>query len=140
MHRALVLGATALMLLTAGCQTNSRDQLLKADASAVQLRSIQTRAFDMTDREQTIRTVIATLQDLGFVVDKADAELGSVSGTKLTCYQLRMTVNVRPRSQSETLVRANVQYKLTAVEDPQPCQQFFDALQQAMFLTSHEVD
>jgi len=33
--------------------------------------------------KRRLRTIIATLQDLGFVVDKADADLGSVSATKL---------------------------------------------------------
>jgi hypothetical protein len=131
-----LIGLTAL--LTA-CQTNSRDQVLKAGASQVQLRSFQTRAFDTTDRERTLRTVIATLQDLGFVVDKADATLGTVSATKLDGYQLRMTVSVRPRGESQTLVRANAQYNLTAIEDPLPYQRFFESLSKAMFLEAHEV-
>jgi hypothetical protein len=54
--------------------------------------------------------------------------------------QLRMTVSVRPRGETQTLVRANAQYNLQAVEDPLPYQQFFDALEQAMFLTAHHVE
>ncbi len=38
------------------------------------------------------------------------------------------------------LVRTNAQYNITAVEDPEPYQQFFAALERAMFLTAHEVD
>src|SRR5918996_1470945 len=91
------------VLIIASCST-SKDKILEASSSAVELRSIQTRAFDTADREKTLRTVIATLQDLGFVVDKADEDLGTVSGTKLDGYQLRMTVNVRPRGQEQTLV------------------------------------
>ncbi len=83
---------------------------------------------------------ISTLQDLGFVVDKADGTLGSVSATKLERYALRMTVTVRPRGETQTLVRANAQFNIHAVEDPEPYQKFFDALAQAMFLTAHEVD
>ena len=131
--------ALLLVLIIASCST-SKDKILEASSSAVELRSIQTRAFDTADREKTLRTVIATLQDLGFVVDKADEDLGTVSGTKLDGYQLRMTVNVRPRGQEQTLVRANAQYNLVAVEDPGPYQQFFDALQQSMFLTAHYVE
>jgi hypothetical protein len=121
------------------CDT-SKSKVLEASSSAVQLRSMQTRAFDTADKQATLRTVIATLQDLGFVIDKADQGLGSVSGTKLDGYQLRMTVNVRPRGDNQTLVRANAQYNLEAVEDPLPYQQFFDALEQAMFLTAHHVE
>ena len=131
--------AFGIVLLLSGC-VSSEGQLLHTDSSQLQLRSIQTRAFDTTDKEKTLRTVIATLQDLGFVVDKADATLGSVSGTKLDRYALRMTVTVRPRGETQLLVRANAQYKLQAVEDPQPYQQFFTSLEKAMFLTAQQVD
>ena len=128
------------VLALAACQTDSRKQVLAASANHLALRQIQTRAFDTTDRERMLRTVIATLQDLSFVVDKADATLGSVSSTKLDGYQLRMTVTVRPRGDSQLLVRANAQYNLTAVEDPEPYQQFFAALEKSVFLTAHNVD
>ena len=74
------------------------------------------------------------------MVDNANATLGSVSATKLDGYALRMTVTLRPRGESQILVRASAQYNLTPVEDPLPYQQFFNALEQAMFLTAHEVD
>lgn len=124
----------------AACQTTSMNQVMETSESQVQLRQIQTRAFDTTNRTKTLRTVIATLQDLGFVIDKADSELGTVSGTKLDGYSLRMTVTVRPRGKTQSLVRANATYNVTPVEDPQPYQQFFVALEKAMFLTAHEVD
>ncbi len=122
------------------CLTPSKTQLLKAQASQVKLRSIQTRAFDTTDKNLTLRTIIATMQDLGFVVDKADETLGLVSGTKLSGYQLKMTVTVRPRGQKQLLVRANAQYNRAAIEDPAPYQDFFIAMEKAMFLTAHNVD
>lgn len=128
------------LLLIAGCQTDSRQQILLTDKSQVELRSVQTRVFDTTDWNQTVRTVIATLQDLGFVVDKADEVLGTVSATKLDDYVMRMTVTVRPRGQEQTAVRASAQYNLVAVSDAKPYQQFFDALAKAMFLTAHEID
>lgn len=127
------------LLVIIGCQT-TQERLLDSESSQVQLRSIQTRAFDTTDKEKTLRTIISTLQDLGFVVDKADATLGSVSGTKLDKYALRMTVTVRSRGESQLLIRANAQYELKPVTDPEPYQHFFASLQKAMFLTAHQVD
>lgn len=118
----------------------STKQVLATSESQVKLRTIQTRAFDTTDKEMMLRTVIATLQDLGFIIDKADDVLGTVSGTKLNRYALRMTVSVRPRGTTQLLVRANAQYEIYAVEDPEPYQQFFEALSKALFLTAHQVD
>jgi len=135
-----VLIGLALVAAVGACQTDSRDQVLATTKSQVELRSIQTRVFDTSDKEKALRTVMATLQDLNFVLDKADSILGSVSGTKLDGYQLRMTVTVRPRGETQMLVRANAQYNVHPVEDPEPYQQFFVALERAMFLTAQQVD
>ena len=141
MRPSLIRALALLPLLAlAACQTDSRRQVLASTESQLALRQIQTRAFDTTDRERMLRTIIATLQDLSFVVDKADATLGSVSSTKLDGYQLRMTVTLRPRGETQLLVRANAQYNLSAVEDPEPYQQFFAALEKSVFLTAHNVD
>jgi len=122
-----------------GCAT-TQQRLLDSDSSQLQLRSIQTRAFDTTDKEKTLRTVMTTLQDLGFVIDKADSTLGTVSATKLNYYSLRITVTVRPRGETQMLVRANAQYNVTPITDPIPYQQFFASLEKAMFLTAHQAD
>jgi hypothetical protein len=127
------------LFLFIGCAT-TQQRLLDSDASQLQLRSMQSRAFDTTDKEKTLRTVIATLQDLGFLVDKADATLGMVTATKLDRYELRMTIIVRPRGEKQLMVRANAQYQQTAVDDPRPYQQFFAALEKAMFLAAHAVE
>lgn len=129
----------AAIALVAGCASSEHEKVFES-SSAVQLRSYQTRAFDTTDREQTLRTVIAALQDLGFVIDRADAVVGAVSATKLDGYQLRVTVTVRPRGETQTLVRANATYANAAIEDPGPYQDFFVVLEKAMFLTAHQVD
>jgi len=137
-HRFAIL-LLALALLAPGC-ASSKNQLLAADDQSLKVRSIQTRSFDTTDREGTLRTIIATMQDLEFVIQRADADLGAVSGTKLDGYLMRLTVTVRPRGNSQVLVRANAQFGLEAIEDPEPYQNFFAALEQSMFLTAHEVD
>ena len=134
----LMLGAILVMALP-GCAPSSK-AIMQAESSALELRSFQQRAFDTTDIATTMRSVIATLQDLGFVVDKADLDLGTVSATKLAGYQLRITVTVRPRGATQLLVRANAQYLDEAVEDPKPYQDFFAALGKSMFLTAHQVD
>lgn len=118
----------------------STHQVLATGESDVKLRAMQTRAFDTTDKTKMMRTIIATLQDLGFIIDKADATLGTVSATKLDRYNLRVTTTVRPRGETQLVVRANAQYNIQSVEDPVPYQNFFNSLSKAMFLTAHEVD
>jgi hypothetical protein len=136
----LFVAAFAILGFLSGCQTDSKQQILLTDKSQVELRAIETRAFDTTDKPLAVRNIISTLQDLGFVVDKVDDTLGTISGTKLSGYAMRMTVTVRPRGKTQLAVRASAQYNLTAVSDPKPYQQFFAALEKAMFLTANEVD
>ena len=135
------INALVLVLVTLiGCQTGSKQQILLTHKSQVSLRAVQTRLFDTKDRNKTLRAVVATLQDLGFVIDKADEDLGTVSATKLDQFLMRMTVTVRPRGKNQTVVRSSAQYNLVAVNDAKPYQQFFEALQKALFLTANEVD
>ncbi len=141
--RSFILAASVAVVIgpmMAGCQTDSREQILATDKSQVELRSIQTRVFDTADKSLTVRNVIATLQDLGFVVDKVDDGLGTVSGTKVQGYAMRITVTVRPRGNTQMAVRANAQYNINAVSDAAPYQQFFAALEKAMFLNAQQVD
>ncbi|HPX56702.1 MAG TPA: hypothetical protein PK425_09205 [Syntrophales bacterium] len=128
-----------LILALVSCAP-STGMVMDSAESQVKLRNIQSRAFDTSDKEKTLRTVIATLQDLGFIIDKADLDLGMVSGTKLNFYAMRMTVSVRPRGDAQMIVRANAQYQLKAVEDPEPYQAFFNSLSKAMFLAAQNVD
>jgi len=139
-HTAGLIALAFIMLTVTGCQTNSKQQILLTQKSQVSLRAVQTRMFDTSDTNKTLRAVIATLQDLGFVVDKADDILGTVSATKLDQYVMRMTVTVRRRGRSQTVVRSSAQHNLVAISDAKPYQQFFEALQKAMFLTANAVD
>jgi hypothetical protein len=137
--RSAILCCSAVILLMVCACTPPTRQVLETKESEVRLRSIQSRFFETTDTNKTMRAVIAALQDLGFVVDKANESLGVVSATKLSGYVLRMTVSVRPRGESQVLVRANAQYNIQAVEEPEPYQRFFDALSQSMFLAAHQM-
>lgn len=122
------------------CMLDSRSQIINMDESQVQIRSVQTRIFDTSDTAMVFRSVIATLQDLGFVIEKADDTLDIVSATKLSGYVMRMTVMVRQNNPHQAAVRASAQYNLTAVSDPQPYQQFFDALSKSLFLAANKID
>jgi hypothetical protein len=125
----------------AGCAASAQKAVLDTSGeSQLRLRQIQTRYFDTADKKKTLECVLATLQDLGFVIDKASYELGSVSATKLSGYSVRMTVNVVPKGENRMMVRASAQYNIQAIEDPRPYQQFFEALSKSMFLQAHMED
>ncbi len=138
-HKANVWIVMFFLTSIAGCASSPQARVFE-QSSAVELRSYQSRVFDTTDRQMTLRTVIAALQDLGFVIDKADAVIGAVSATKLDGYQMRITVTVRLRGETQTLVRANATFANAAVEDPGAYQDFYVVLEIAMFLTAHGVD
>ncbi len=129
-----------LAMMVAGCATTA-GRAFETNESQVKLRSIQTRAFDTTDKKQMMQTVISTMQDLEFVIDKADFMLGSVTGSKYFSNNvITMTVSVRPRGEKQFLVRANAQYGIKSVEDAATYQDFFTVLEKALFLTAQQVD
>jgi hypothetical protein len=132
MRKNVGLIALLTLVLILGACGAKQNQILRTEESQVKLRSIQSRVFDTTDRLSLLTTIIATLQDLGFVIDDASEALGTVSGTKRSyrtdsgClgpmripYQLRMTVSVRPRG---------------------AYQQFFAALSKALFLEAQQIE
>lgn len=131
------LALSCLLGMTA-CATNNA--AITEGGSQVQVRQMQTRQYDTLDKRNTLRSVIATLQDLGFVIDKADYELATISATKLQDYTIRMTITVRERDSERLIVRANARFNEQPIEDPGSYQDFFTALDKAMFLTLHEVD
>lgn len=136
MNRRVAFIVVALGL--SGCA--SQNAAITESGSQVHARQIQTREYDTLDKRDTLRSVLATLQDLGFVIDTADYELATITATKLQDYQIRMTVTVRDRDDTRLAVRANARFNEQPIEDPRAYQDFFAVLDKAMFLTLHDVD
>ena len=126
------------VVLLAGCTATTRERVLDTgDQSQLQKRSYQTRIFETADKEKVMRGVISTLQDLTFVIERADMTLGSVSGTKFANQMaIRMTVSIRAKGKDQIAVRANGQMNITAIEDPKAYQDFFTSLEKSLFLTA----
>lgn len=127
----------AAVILTACVAPNAA---ITDGGDPVKMRQIQTREYDTLNKRDTLRSILSTLQDLGFVIDKADFELATITATKLQDYEIRMSVTVRERSAGRLAVRANARYNKNQIEDPRAYQDFFTVLDKAMFLTLHEVD
>jgi len=123
--------------LLVGCATTNQQVLDMGDETQLQRRSYQSRIFETADKEKVLRAVISTLQDLGFVIDRADLLLGSISATKWDRHQIKITVSVRERGSDRMLVRANAQFNVKPIEDPGQYQNFFSSLEKSLFLTAH---
>ena len=136
MRRRIVMSVG--MLVLSACA--SQNAAITEGGSQVQARHMQTRVYDTLDKRDTLRSVLATLQDLGFIIDTADYEMATITATKLQDYKIRMTVTVRDRDDTRLAVRANARFNDRPIEDPHAYQDFFTVLDKAMFLTLHNVD
>jgi hypothetical protein len=139
MSRSQALFALLSLLALAGCATTTPANVV-GTGTQLETRQIQTRQYDTLDKPMTMRSVIATLQDLGFTIDQADTELGAITATRLHQYTMRMTVTVVQKSDNRVSVRANARIGENAVTDAETYQDFFVVLDKAMFLTLHKVD
>lgn len=119
-----------------GCASTHND-VLGTRYSQVQMRNYQSRAFETNDKSMVLRAVISTMQDLGFIIDRADEKLGTISGTSFS-NSSKLTVSVRSVD-GMMVVRANAQAGQRAITDTIPYQNFFDALAQSLFLEAFEV-
>lgn len=133
-----------ICLLLTGCTSSAPD--VTGSSQSLAMRAIQTREYDTLDKDMTMRSIIATLQDLGFIIDNADAAISTVTATRYyqheryQNYIMKITVTVRERDGKRVAVRANARVNDNAVEKPETYQDFFTALDKSMFLTLHKVD
>ena len=139
-----------LAVLLASCVVPPReDAIFEDDATQLQIRSVQTREYDMVDRIRLMRAVIATLLDLDFVIGEADSDLGVITATRMSGYLLSATVLVTEKDNVRLQVRARMQTGWTPlaetavhelhISDTVPdesYQEFFHSLSENLFLTS----
>lgn len=136
--RGMVVGATLAMLC--GCvPPQPGPELLAPTEAQMKIRSAQTRTFDVRDRQVAMRSVIAALQDLGFIIERANDALGLVSAARFAepnYYDvLGVTVTVRPQADGRVMIRANAIYNNKPIEDPKVYQNFFATLERSLFVT-----
>ena len=135
--KKLFVAIFGLTLLTS-CMTTNQG-VLGTQNSQVETRNYQSRTFDTGDKKMVLRSVISTMQDLGFIIDRADETLGTVSGTSFK-NDSKMTVSVRPSGTKQMIVRANASAGLHEITSPVAYQNFFNALSQSLFLDAHMVE
>ncbi len=127
-------------LLLHGCAAPEPTQDLLAPTEAqMKIRSVQTRTFDVKDRQLAMRGVIAALQDLGFIIERANEPLGLVTAARFAepnyLDVVGVTVTVRQQEAGRMMIRANAIYNNKPVEDPKVYQNFFATLERSLFIT-----
>jgi hypothetical protein len=139
-HSAWGIIVTAGFSFALGCATPEPSQDLLAPTEAqMKIRSVQTRTFDVKDRQAAMRAVIAALQDLGFIIERANEPLGLVTAARFAepnYYDVvGVTVTVRPETNGRIMIRANAIYNNKPIEDPKVYQNFFATLERSLFVT-----
>ena len=136
-----ILAVAAVLLACATPPPQNNDQLLAPTEEQMQLRNMQTRSFEVADRNQALRAVIAALQDLGFIIERANEPLGLVTGARFAEPRwfdvVGVTVTVREQTGGKMLIRANAIYNNEPVTDPKVYQNFFATLERSLFIVGN---
>jgi hypothetical protein len=141
--RGIVAIAVLMIIAIAqGCAAPQPSQDLLAPTEAqMKIRSVQTRVFDVKDRQTAMRGVIAALQDLGFIIERANEPLGLVTAARFAepnYYDVvGVTVTVRHEAEGRMMIRANAIYNNKPIEDPKVYQNFFATLERSLFAIKH---
>ena len=128
----------AIASLTACMMPKAPD--VAGDQSQLEIRQIQTREYEAINKRLAMRSTVATLQDLGFSIDNADLSLGAITATRHRARTMRMTVTTREQPGKRVAVRASARLGQKGIDDPETYQDFFMALDKAIFLSRNQVD
>ena len=131
---------TALLLGLAGCASPPAEpvNLLAPTEEQMKIRNMQTRTFDISERRVAIRGVIQALQDLGFIIERANEPLGIVTAARFAepnFYDVvAVTVTVRTANATQMTIRANAIYNNEPITDPEVYRNFFATLERSFFI------
>jgi hypothetical protein len=129
-------------LSSQGCVTSevTPADLFAPTNAQMQVRSLQTRTFDLKDlkdRNTTMRGVITSLQDLGFIIERANESLGFVTATRSAEPSsddiVTITVTVHQESAETMSIRANTIYNNKPLDDAKVYQNYFAALRRVFY-------
>lgn len=112
------------------------ENLLALSEAQMKIRSHQTRTFDIESKDEVVRGVVAALQDLGFIIERANAPMGLVTAGKFAGNGfVELTVTVQSKGTEQNEVRVNALYNTQPIEDPKIYQNFFIAVEKSLFIT-----
>ena len=161
---AIELGVGAVSASAAASQVQEKGPA----KSQLEIRSLQTRTYDTHDSKMVMRTMLNVLQDEGFIVKEANAEMGFLTASKEMDVQTKeavfwgtffggtwekgavveATANVSEFGK-QTKVRVNFQKKIydsvgkvtkaDQIQDPEFYQEFFAKVDKGMFLQKEKL-
>lgn len=137
----LSLALLSVVLLLPACAVTPRGppkQLLELTEAQLKTRSFQMRSFDVGDENKVLRGVVAALQDLGFIIERANGSMGMITAGKFGPGGrgfVAVTVIVRAKGETQSEVRVTALYNTKPIEDPEIYRNFFRAVSRAMFVT-----
>lgn len=138
---AIGLAMVVVLGLAAGCASSPPPEpvaLLAPTEEQMKIRNMQTRTFDVSDRSAAIRGVIQALQDLGFIIERANEPLGVVTGARFAepnYYDVvGVTVTVRDVGEGRMTIRANALFNNQPITDPEVYRNFFATLERSLFI------
>lgn len=136
----LITLSSLIVLVSAGCASPPKEPetLLAPTEEQMKIRNLQTRTFDIADRKAAMRGVISALQDLGFIIERANEPLGLVTAARFAeprYYDVvGVTVTVRSKSDTQTTIRANAILNNQPITDPTVYRNFFATLERSLFI------
>jgi len=113
------------------------EELMTLSEAQLKIRSYQTRTFDVESQDKVVRGVVAALQDLGFIIERANAPMGLVTAGKFDKGGfVELTVTVRAKGTRQNEVRVNALFNTQPIDDPNAYQNFFTAVERSLFISS----
>ena len=138
MNKTIIFMISTIIFLT-GCFASNSAHVIGSNQSQVEMRNYQSRKFDTNDKKLVMRAVVSTMQDLGFIINQADYNIGTVSGSSFTNMST-LTITVRDINSKQLIVRAIAQHNRNLIQDHKAYSNFFESLSKSLFLEAHEIE
>ncbi|HEU4427604.1 MAG TPA: hypothetical protein VFT98_02525 [Myxococcota bacterium] len=90
------------------------------------------RDFPAPDLLHAQRVAIATLQDLGFALESADAERGVLIASLLDTHPLRLAVSITAKDDTTISASVTTDWAGASLASPEPVAAFFSAYEAAL--------
>jgi len=133
MNAQQLIGSCALALaLCGGARADSAAALSPPASELAPGPLAHARDFSALDLTHAQRVAIATLQDLGFALESADADRGLVTASLLDAHPLRLAISITAKDETTISASVTTDYAGAVLPNPEPAAAFFSAYEAAL--------